>query len=436
MARNKPRLYVALYIRSREPELRTQAENKFDWTLVVGPKEESPRSTYTLHRLQAVGTSECRYEYEKVQLNTEPDQMLLFRVLVGKDRTEWGLETYHWVMEVLKAMLPDGRALGHSAEDWNEVWQAVMRFAWRREEAHRAGGRDEYTCYRYFRRNPPQTIDVDTACLQKSREPQHSSDIFRVYRSSKPELCIIRHLQDLLLGLKSFDDEGWAEDFLFDYTGFGLRTRVASALPDSMYESTVSLCRRLYSGENWVVSDQGSAPSGCANVAGITQAAFSKEQPAMPCETNDEWSRILGVNINGIMYCTRAQVRAMLKLPKGSNPAIVNVSSLASLIQGPTAFAYGASKAACAHFTACVAKDIHPFGIRANIVSPSNTFTPLTKVFFGNLTKEETELKLQSIDVPSTMLDPSDIAQVIFWLLSASSVHINGVNIPVGEGAP
>ncbi|KAI8944211.1 hypothetical protein F4801DRAFT_600207 [Xylaria longipes] len=129
-------------------------------------------------------------------------------------------------------------------------------------------------------------------------------------------------------------------------------------------------------------------------------------------------SRVLGVNIDGIMYCTRAQVRAMLKLPVGSNPAIVNVSSLASLLRGPTAFAYGASKAACAHFTSCVAKDIYSFGIRANVVSP------------------EMEQKLQKIGVDPTLLSPSDIAQVIVWLLSESSLHVNGVNLPVGEGAP
>ncbi|RYC58835.1 hypothetical protein CHU98_g7376 [Xylaria longipes] len=184
-----------------------------------------------------------------------------------------------------------------------------------------------------------------------------------------------------------------------------------------------------------IVSESG-ALHGSANVAGLSQPAFSTERPAVLAETNEDWTRVLGVNINGIMYCTRAQVRAMLKLPVGSNPAIVNVSSLASLIRGPTAFAYGASKAACAHFTSCVAKDVYSFGIRANVVSPGNTYTPMTKEFFGNLSKEETEQKLQKIGVDSTLLSPSDIAQVIIWLLSESSLHVNGVNLPVGEGAP
>ncbi|KAI1747966.1 hypothetical protein F4782DRAFT_543175 [Xylaria castorea] len=166
-----------------------------------------------------------------------------------------------------------------------------------------------------------------------------------------------------------------------------------------------------------IVAESG-ALHGSANVAGLSQPAFSTERPAILAETDEDWARVLGVNINGIMYCTRAQVRAMLELPAGSNPAIVNVSSLASLLRGPTAFAYGASKAACAHFTSCVAKDVYSFGIRANVVSP------------------ETEQKLQEIGVNSTMMNPSDVAQVIVWLLSESSLHVNGVNLPVGEGAP
>ncbi|KAI0467598.1 hypothetical protein F4859DRAFT_239482 [Xylaria cf. heliscus] len=184
-----------------------------------------------------------------------------------------------------------------------------------------------------------------------------------------------------------------------------------------------------------IIAESG-ALHGCANVAGLSQPAFSTEQPAILAETNEDWTRVLGVNINGIMYCTRAQVRVMLKLPVDSNPAIVNVSSIASLLRGPTAFAYGASKAACAHFTSCVAKDVHSFGIRANVVSPGNTYTPMTKEFFGNLSKEETEQKLEKIGVNSAMLSPSDIARVIVWLLSESSLHVNGVNLPVGEGAP
>ncbi|KAF5702728.1 oxidoreductase [Fusarium mundagurra] len=175
---------------------------------------------------------------------------------------------------------------------------------------------------------------------------------------------------------------------------------------------------------------------GAANVAGLSQSVLSKTQPAILAESSEEWTRVMSVNINGILYCTRAQVAAMIKMPREECPALVNVSSMASLLRGPSAFAYGASKAACAHFTSCVAKDVASFGIRANTVSPGNTYTPMTKEFFGEMSRDEMEDKLQQWGLGTKMLEPEEVARVIVWLLSGASMGVNGVNLPVGPGAP
>lgn len=108
---------------------------------------------------------------------------------------------------------------------------------------------------------------------------------------------------------------------------------------------------------------------GVANVAGLPQAIGERGQPAILEETDEAWSRILGVNLNGIFYCTRAEIRAMKELPR-ENRAIVNVASMASLQHNPDAYAYRTSKAGCAHFTTSVAKDTNSLGIRINCVSP------------------------------------------------------------------
>jgi chanoclavine-I dehydrogenase len=108
---------------------------------------------------------------------------------------------------------------------------------------------------------------------------------------------------------------------------------------------------------------------GCANVAGVAQLVGARSAPAILEETDETWKKTMGVNIDGIMYCTREQVRSMLQLPTEPR-AIVNVSSLASYIHTPDAFAYSASKRACASFSTSVSKDVHQFGIRVNTVSP------------------------------------------------------------------
>lgn len=111
---------------------------------------------------------------------------------------------------------------------------------------------------------------------------------------------------------------------------------------------------------------------GCANVAGVPQPVGVRGKPAILDETDDSWNRTLGVNLNGIFFCTRAQVRAMLKQSGETHPSIVNVSSIASLLHTPDCYAYGASKKAAASFTSSVAKDVYSFGIRCNTVSPGN----------------------------------------------------------------
>ena len=108
---------------------------------------------------------------------------------------------------------------------------------------------------------------------------------------------------------------------------------------------------------------------GAANVAGLPQAIGMRTAPNILEETDEMWSRIIGVNLDGVFYCTRAEIGAMKDLPP-SDRGIVNISSMASLKHDPDIYAYRTSKAAVAHFSQSVAKDTQKLGIRVNCVSP------------------------------------------------------------------
>jgi chanoclavine-I dehydrogenase len=108
---------------------------------------------------------------------------------------------------------------------------------------------------------------------------------------------------------------------------------------------------------------------GAANIAGIAQGAGMRQSPAILEETDDDWSKIMKVNLDGVFYCTRAEVRAMKDLPV-CDRTIVNVCSIAAFHHMPDVYAYGTSKGACAYLTTCVAADTFPLGIRVNSVSP------------------------------------------------------------------
>lgn len=170
---------------------------------------------------------------------------------------------------------------------------------------------------------------------------------------------------------------------------------------------------------------------GCANVAGVPQKVGVRKSPTILEETDETWRRTMAVNIDGIMYSTREEVRAMVALPKEKR-CIVNVSSMASVMHGPDTYAYTASKTACVSFSSSVAKDVMPFGIRVNTVSPGATMTPMLAQFFAD---NETATHATAA-VGLNMLQPEDIARSIVYLLCEDSDQVMGVNLIVGSGAP
>lgn len=115
---------------------------------------------------------------------------------------------------------------------------------------------------------------------------------------------------------------------------------------------------------------------GAINLAGLAQNPPAAEEwltgkaPGILFESDNDINRVTAVNWQGIVYSTRAQVRAMMKMPEGSNPAIVNIASLASFMHAPQIFTYCATKAAVAHLSIQVGADVGRFGIRCNAVSP------------------------------------------------------------------
>lgn len=118
---------------------------------------------------------------------------------------------------------------------------------------------------------------------------------------------------------------------------------------------------------------------GAVNAAGVAQAMGARKAPAITSETDDMWSRVTGINLSGVFFCTRAQIKAMIDLPK-SPRSIVNISSMASLMHGGDCYSYGVSKAGVSYFTTCVSKDVVSFGIRVNAISPCKPnprFSPL-----------------------------------------------------------
>lgn len=153
-----------------------------------------------------------------------------------------------------------------------------------------------------------------------------------------------------------------------------LKREIAELNPQTELRCTVLDVTSRQAVEDWIkgITDEFGDLHGAANIAGLPQVMGARGIPAILEETDEDWARILNVNLNGIFLCTRAEIRAMKDLASG-NRAIVNLASIASMGHNPDVYAYRTSKRACAHFSESVAKDVFRMGIRVNVVSPGRS---------------------------------------------------------------
>src|SRR5215472_9249633 len=90
--------------------------------------------------------------------------------------------------------------------------------------------------------------------------------------------------------------------------------------------------------------------------------------------TNDEWHRVLSINLDGVFFANRSAVRKMKPAGYGR---IVNLASIAGKEGNPMAAAYSASKAAVIAMTKAIAKDVAQTGVLVNCVAPAVIDTPI-----------------------------------------------------------
>lgn len=146
-------------------------------------------------------------------------------------------------------------------------------------------------------------------------------------------------------------------------------------------------------------------------------------------ETDDEtWARVLDVNVTGVFRMTRAVVPTMLAQGKG---AIVNVSSIASLVGIPLLPAYAASKGALDSLTRSIAIDYAKDGIRCNVVNPGLVATPMAAPLMKNSEQLDPILSHYPIRRPG---QPEEIANLILYLASDEAAWVTGGTFPIDGG--
>ena len=118
----------------------------------------------------------------------------------------------------------------------------------------------------------------------------------------------------------------------------------------------------------------------------------------------------------------------MLRNKRG---VIINMASTAGLLADKGTMAYGCSKAALIHGTKIMASELGEFGIRVNCIAPSVTETDMAKLM------DVKSIKL--LDERSVLvgrIKPSEISELILFLISDSAKNITGQVIRIDQGMP
>jgi len=155
-----------------------------------------------------------------------------------------------------------------------------------------------------------------------------------------------------------------------------------------------------------------------------------------------DWSRVLNVNVMGMVHVAHAIAPGMVARKEGT---MVFVASVAGQIGSPTDPPYSASKAANINFAQCMAKDMAPHNVRINVVNPGMVRTPLNRRVWQAWNDQQSPDrrrpyedwagdKIRDVTPLGRWQKPEDVADMVVFLSSARSAQVTGQTVNVDGG--
>jgi len=160
-----------------------------------------------------------------------------------------------------------------------------------------------------------------------------------------------------------------------------------------------------------------------ANIAG---GAFPSKMGSFAQSNREIWDLNINLNLFGTFNCTHAIVNHMMERKKGK---IVNIASVAGMVGQATTADYAAAKGGIIAFTKSMAKELAPYGINVNCVSPAITGTERVR----SMPKDFLQKQIDTIHL-HRFGEPEEIANVVVFLASDEASFVTGANYVADGG--
>ena len=142
--------------------------------------------------------------------------------------------------------------------------------------------------------------------------------------------------------------------------------------------------------------------------------------------SEEEWDKVLDINLKGVFNFSKAVVRPMMRARSGR---VINISSIVGIHGNPGQANYAASKAGIIGFSKAMAKEIASRNITVNVVAPGFIETDMSRAIPEALQQK----MLENIPL-GRMGTPADVANLVAFLASAEAAYLTGQVICVDGG--